>query len=151
MPAIRLASRQSIRLPLELGRGQGLPKSGLLIYLARPNSDAYLTGETDETPEGQADWGYVLPAGLFADVGEGIFFDALGDPIVVLASEILADPSVNLNRILFKSKDAVMQTGSLAIYAAAAPTGVLLKAWKVLKNHTVLNADTVLDANTILG
>lgn len=151
MPAIRLASRRSLRLPLEFGRGQGIPKDGLLIYLARPNSDAYLTGETDEIPEGQADWGYVLPAGLFADVGEGIFFDALGEPVVVLASEILADPSVNLNRILFKSKDVSMQTGSLAIYAAGTSTSVLLKSWKVLKNHTVLNTDTILDANTILG
>lgn len=151
LSAGRSALRRSIRYATELGRGRGLPKSNLLIYLARPNSDAYITAEDAEISESQADWGYVLPSALFADLGEGLFFDALGEPIVVLASEILAHVSTNKNYILFKLASESEQTGKLAIYDPATTNAALIRAWKVLRNHTVLDSNTVLDSTTILG
>ena len=36
------------------GRGR-LPRQDLLIYLARPNSDAYITAEGSDIPEDQYD------------------------------------------------------------------------------------------------
>ena len=114
------------------GGGRRLPRAGLLIYLARPNSDAYITGEDAEIPEDQYDWGYVLPADLFADLGECLFFTTGGDPIVVLASEILADAGTNASHVLFKSISGDQQTGKLAIYAPAVDAAILIKAKKVL-------------------
>lgn len=114
------------------GRGGSLPRTGLLIYLARPNSDAYITGEATEIPEDQYDWGYVLPETLFAELGECIFFTAGGEPIVVLASEILADAGTNDSHVLFKSIDGAQQTGKLAIYDPATDAAILTKAKKVL-------------------
>lgn len=113
-------------------RGGGLPQAGLLFYLARPNSDAYITGEATAIPEDQYDWGYVLPEELFADLGECIFFNAGGEPVVVLASEILADSGTNDSHVLFKSIDGVQQTGKLAIYDLATDAAILTKAKKVL-------------------
>ena len=114
------------------GRRERLPRTDLLIYLARPNSDAYITGETDEIPEAQYDWGYVLPATLFSDLGEGLFFTAGGVPIVVLASEIMADVGTNASHVLFKSISGDQQTGKLAIYDPAVDPAILIKAKKVL-------------------
>lgn len=111
---------------------QSLPRADLLIYLARPNSDAYITGEDTEIPEDQHDWGYVLPSALFAELGECLFFTASGDPIVVLASEILADPDTNDSHVLFKSQLETQQTGKLAVYDPATDAAVLTKAKKVL-------------------
>ena len=116
-----------------MGGGRRLPRNGLLLYLARPNSDAYITGEDAEIPEAQYDWGYVLPAALFADLGEGLFFTAGGMPIVVLASEILADPATNASHVLFKSISGNQQTGKLAIYDPAVDAAVLIKAKEVLR------------------
>ena len=112
--------------------GNKLPTTGLLIYLARPNSDAYITTENAEIPEDQYDWGYVLPATLFTDLGEGLFFTAGGVPIVVLASEILADVGTNVSHILFKSISGDQQTGKLAIYDPAVDAAILIKAKKVV-------------------
>ena len=112
--------------------GNKLPTIGLLIYLARPNSDAYITTENAEIPEDQYDWGYVLPATLFTDLGEGLFFTAGGVPIVVLASEILADVGTNASHVLFKSISGDQQTGKLAIYDPAVDAAILIKAKKVL-------------------
>ena len=114
------------------GRRKRLPRTDLLIYLARPNSDGYITSEAAEIPEDQYDWGYVLPAALFADLGECLFFTAGGDPIVVLASEILADAGTNASHVLFKSISGNQQTGKLAIYAPAVDAAILIKAKKVL-------------------
>ena len=118
--------------PFGGGRRKSLPRTDLLIYLARPNSDAYITGETDEIPEAQYDWGYVLPATLFTGLGEGLFFTAGGVPIVVLASEILADAGTNASHVLFKSISDDQQTGKLAIYDPAVDAAILIKAKKVL-------------------
>lgn len=65
------------RFGFKSGRGR-LPRQDLLIYLARPNSDAYITAEGSDIPEDQYDWGYVLPASLFADLGVGLFFTVGG-------------------------------------------------------------------------
>ncbi len=115
-----------------MGGGRRLPRNGLLLYLARPNSDAYITGEDAGIPESQCDWGYVLPAALFADLGEGLFFTAGGMPIVVLASEILAGAGTNAGHVLFKSISGDLQTGKLAIYDPAVDAAILIKAKKVL-------------------
>ena len=119
------------RFGFKSGRGR-LPRQDLLIYLARPNSDAYITAEDAEIPEDQYDWGYVLPASLFTDLGEGLFFTAGGEPIVVLASEILADAGTNDSHVLFKSISADQQTGKLAIYDPGVDSAILDKAKKVL-------------------
>ena len=118
--------------PLGGGRRKRLPRTDLLIYLARPNSDAYITEEDSEIPEDQYDWGYVLPATLFTDLGEGLFFTAGGVPIVVLASEIMADAGTNASHVLFKSISGDQQTGKLAIYDPAVDAATLIKAKKVL-------------------
>lgn len=111
-----------------------LPRDGLLIYLARPNSDAYITAEDSAIPEDQYDWGYVLPSALFATLGAGLFFQSDGTPIVVLASEILADLGTNgTGYVLFKLADATQQTGKLAIYDPATDSSTLEKAKKVLR------------------
>lgn len=112
--------------------GQTIPK-GYLIYLARPNSDAYITAEDAEFDESTYDWGYVLPSALFADVGEGIFFQSDGTPIVVLASEILADSGTNNGPVLFKSTSATQQTGRLVIYPTGTDAATLAKAKKILR------------------
>ena len=65
-------------------------------------------------------------------MGEGLFFTAGGDPIVVLASEILADAGTNSLHVLFKSVSAEKQTGKLAIYDPAVDSAILDKAKKVL-------------------
>ena len=44
-----------------MGGGRRLPRNGLLLYLARPNSDEYLVGEDTEAGEDTYIWGYVLP------------------------------------------------------------------------------------------
>ena len=118
--------------PLGGGRRKRLPRTDLLIYLARPNSDAYITEEDSEIPEDQYDWGYVLPATLFTALGEGLFFTAGGVPIVVLASEIMADVDTNDSHVLFKSISGDQQTGKLAIYDPAVDAATLIKAKKVL-------------------
>ena len=130
--AIERPIHHGVYRPFGGGRRKSLPRTDLLIYLARPNSDAYITGEGAEIPEDQYDWGYVLPANLFTDLGEGLFFTGGGAPIVVLASEILADPGTNASHVLFKSISGDRQTGKLAIYEPAADAAVLIKAKKVL-------------------
>lgn len=112
---------------------KGIPRTDLLIYLARPNSDEYLIGEETEIGENTYIWGYVLPALLFAELGEGLFFDAEGTPIVVLASDILASPGINTGHILFKSTSVEHQEGKLAIYDPTTDVAILAKAKAVLK------------------
>lgn len=133
---LREVSRRPIRevrqFPAEVTRGGGLPRTNLLIYLARPNSDEYLIGEDTEVGEDTYIWGYVLPQSLFSTIGAGLFFTAEGVPIVVLASEILADPTINTANIIFQSISAVEQTGRLAIYDPTTPSSELERAYKAL-------------------
>ena len=132
MRGLSLALGQSILRALHSNSGPRLPRTDLLIYLARPNSDAYIAAEDAEIPEDQYDWGYILPESLFADLGEGLFFTAGGDPIVVLASEILADAGTNASHVLFKSISGDQQTGKLAIYDPAVEATTLTEAKKVM-------------------
>ena len=132
MSGLSLALGQSILRALHSNSRPRLPRTDLLIYLARPNSDAYITAEDAEIPEDQYDWGYILPESLFADLGEGLFFTAGGDPIVVLASEILADAGTNASHVLFRSISGYQQTGKLAIYDPGVDADILTKAKKVL-------------------
>ena len=114
-----------------------LPRNGLLIYLARPNSDEYLIGEDTEIGEDTYIWGYVLPddSDIRAATGwvngtANVFYTATGVPIVALATEIAA--AVLPNNALFALTDETQQTGRLAIYGLDVDTAILTKAMKAL-------------------
>ena len=114
-----------------------LPRNGLLIYLARPNSDEYLVGEDTEVGEDTYIWGYVLPddSDIRAATGwvngtANVFYTATGVPIVALATEISA--AVLPNNALFALTDETQQTGRLAIYGTGVDSAILTKAMKVL-------------------
>ena len=114
-----------------------LPRNGLLIYLARPNSDEYLVGEDTEVGEDTYIWGYVLPddSDIRAATGwvngtANVFYTATGVPIVALATEISA--AVLPNNALFALTDETQQTGRLAIYGLDVDSAILTKAMKVL-------------------
>lgn len=120
-----------------VGGGRRLPRNGLLLYLARPNSDEYLVGEDTEIGEDTYIWGYVLPddADIRAATGwvsgtANVFYTATGVPIVALATEIAA--SVLPNNALFALTDETQQTGRLAIYGTGVDSAILTKAMKVL-------------------
>lgn len=111
-----------------------------MLYLARPNSDGYLTGETTEIPEGTFDWGYytgtdatIRAATSWTAGSANVFYDAAGAPIVCLASEIVAWAGINTATTLFKLIDGTAQTGRLAIYAAGTDAAIITTAKKVLK------------------
>lgn len=111
-----------------------LPRTGLLLYLARPNSDGYLTDETSEIPEDEVNWGFytgedaTIIVAIENALGAGNVLEG-----VALATEIAAATGVNDSNVLFKLGDATGQTGKLAIYAIDTPADVLAKAKKVLK------------------
>ena len=114
-----------------------LPRNGLLIYLARPNSDEYLVGEDTEIGEDTYIWGYVLPddSDIRAATGwvngtANVFYGSTGTPVVALATEIAA--SVLPNNALFAMTDETQQTGRLAIYGTGVDSAILTKAMKVL-------------------
>lgn len=127
-----LVSQRPTQLVTGVGSAPQIPRTNLLIYLARPNSDEYLVGEDTEIGEDTYIWGYVLPEALFTELGEGLFFTSEGTPIVVLASEILADPNTNRDHVIFKSSSVVQQTGRLAIYAPNTPLSTLRRAYSVM-------------------
>lgn len=117
--------------------GRRLPRNGLLLYLARPNSDEYLVGEDTEIGEDTYIWGYVLPddADIRAATGwvsgtANVFYTATGVPIVALATEINA--ATLPNNALFALTDETQQTGRLAIYGTGVDSAILTKAMKVL-------------------
>jgi hypothetical protein len=117
--------------------GRRLPRTGLLIYLARPNSDEYLIGEDTEIGEDTYIWGYVLPddADIRAATGwvsgtANVFYTTTGVPIVALATEIAA--AILPANIVFSLVDATMQAGKLAIYGLDVDSAILTKAMKVL-------------------
>ena len=60
MSGLSLALGQSILRALHSNSRPRLPRNGLLLYLARPNSDEYLVGEDIEIGEDTYIWGYVL-------------------------------------------------------------------------------------------
>lgn len=113
---------------------KSIPRSGLLLYLARPNSDGYLTDETAEIPEDEADWGFytgedaTIIASIENALGAGNVLEG-----VALATEIAAATGINDANVLFKLGDATYQTGKLAIYAIDTPAEILARAKKVLR------------------
>ena len=120
-----------------MGGGRRLPRNGLLLYLARPNSDEYLIGEDTEIGEDTYIWGYVLPddADIRAATGwasgtANVFYGADGTPIVALATEI--NSATLPNNALFALTDETQQTGRLAIYGTGVDSAILTKAMKVL-------------------
>lgn len=122
--------------------GRRLPRNGLLIYLARPNSDEYLVGEDTEVGEDTYIWGYVLPddADIRAATGwvsgtANVFYTATGVPIVALATEIAA--AILPANIVFSLVDATMQTGKLAIYTATTTAATLAKARSILRDESI--------------
>lgn len=125
-----------------MGGGRRLPRNGLLLYLARPNSDEYLVGEDTETGEDTYIWGYVLPddADIRAATGwvngtANVFYTATGVPIVALATEIAA--AILPANVVFSLVDATMQTGKLAIYTATTAEATLAKARSVLRDESI--------------
>ena len=119
-----------------------LPRNGLLIYLARPNSDEYLVGEDTEIGEDTYIWGYVLPDD--SDIREAtgwvngtanVFYTATGVPIVALATEIAA--AILPANVVFSLIDATTQTGKLAIYTATTTEVTLDKARSVLRDESI--------------
>jgi hypothetical protein len=69
---------------------QGLPRTGRIFYLKDPNSENQPWNEESEWGEGFP-WGsWVLPGSLFADFGEGLFFNGSGVPQDVTGAQILA-------------------------------------------------------------
>jgi hypothetical protein len=117
--------------------GRRLPRNGLLLYLARPNSDEYLVGEDTEIGEDTYIWGYALPDDADIRTATGwesgtanVFYTADGTPVVALATEIAA--AVLPNNALFALTDETQQTGRLAIYGTGVDSAILTKAMKVL-------------------
>ena len=124
------------RFGFKSGRGR-LPRQGLLIYLARPNSDEYLVGEDTEIGEDTYIWGYFLPddsdiraATGWVNGSANVFYTATGVPIVALATEVNA--ATLPNNALFALTDETQQTGRLAIYGTGVDSAILTKAMKVL-------------------
>ena len=119
-----------------------LPRNGLLLYLARPNSDEYLVGEDTEIGEDTYIWGYVLPddsdiraATGWVNGAANVFYTSTGVPIVALATEIAA--AILPANVVFRLVDAVTQTGKLAIYTATTTEATLAKARSVLRDESI--------------
>ena len=136
-PAIERPIYRGIYRPFGGGRRKSLPRNGLLIYLARPNSDEYLIGEDTEIGEDTYIWGYVLPddADIRGATGwvngtANVFYTATGIPIVALATEIAA--AILPANVVFSLIDATTQTGKLAIYTTTTAEATLAKARSVL-------------------
>ena len=123
-----------------MGGGRRLPRNGLLLYLARPNSDEYLVGEDTEIGEDTYIWGYVLPddADIRAATGwvsgtANVFYTSTGTPIVALATEIAAAIDHLPLEVVFSLVSATTQTGRLAIYAPGTSDTILARAYAVLR------------------
>lgn len=117
-----------------------IPKTNLLSYFAGPNSDEYLIGEGTEVGEDTHIWGYFLGSNATVRLATGWtignanpFYDAAGDPIVVLATEIMTWPVINTGNVLFKLTSAERQEGKLAIYELLTPIEVITKAKQALR------------------
>ena len=135
----------TFRSPFSYGisnSGKRLPRNGLLLYLARPNSDEYLIGEDTEIGEDTYIWGYILPDD--ADIREAtgwvngtanVFYTAAGVPIVALATEIAA--AILPANVVFSLVDATTQTGKLAIYTTTTTAATLAKARTILRDESI--------------
>ena len=88
-----------------------LPKEGLLLYLGRPNLEAADVPIGDDTEIGDDTiirWMFLLPAdadiraatGWVSGVGN-IFYDAAGDPVAVLASDIADWADITITMCFF--------------------------------------------------
>jgi hypothetical protein len=129
----------TFRSPFSYGisnSGKRLPRNGLLLYLARPNSDEYLVGEDTYI------WGYVLPddADIRAATGwvngtANVFYTSTGAPTVALATEIAS--AILPANVVFSLVDATTQTGKLAIYTATTTEATLAKARSVLRDESI--------------
>ena len=124
-----------------------VPTLGLLLYLGRPNLEAADVPIGDDTEIGDDTiirWMFLLPAdadiraatGWVTGIGN-IFYDAAGDPVAVLASEIAAWSSINQWNVLFHLVSADTETGRLAVYAQDTPLVILNKALKVLREDQI--------------
>ena len=128
-----------------LSRGSNLPRAGLLLYLGRPNLEAADAPIGDDTI---IRWKFLLPAdadiraatGWVSGVGN-VFYDAVGDPVAVLASEIDAWLSINQWNVLFHLVSADTETGRLAIYEPYSTNIVTInKALRVLREDPILDS-----------
>jgi len=135
--AIPLAVQAAVQV---CGGSRSLPIQGLLAYLARPNSDEYLIGESTDVGEATYIWGYYLGddetirAATGWTVGNAnVFYDAGGAPVVCLATEIMAWAGINTGTVLFKMINETQQTGKLAVYAAGTDAEVIANAKIILK------------------
>ena len=132
-----------------------LPRNGLLIYLARPNSDEYLIGEDTEIGEDTYIWGYVLPDD--SDIRDATgwepgvantFYDADGVPTAALATDIATSEGINEWNILFLLVDANNQTGRLAIYDPNTALSVINKATRYM--HLPASTALTVDDSVVL-
>lgn len=134
----------TFRSPFSYGisnSGKRLPRNGLLLYLARPNSNEYLISEDTYI------WGYILPddsdirgATGWVTGTANVFYDADGTPVVALATEVAAFATINDWNVLFQMVDESKQTGRLAIYELNATLSTINKACSVLRlpeSHTI--------------
>ena len=125
-----------------------IPPENLLLYLGRPNLDAADVPIGDDTELGDdtvIKWMFLLPAdsdiraatGWVTGIGN-IFYDAAGDPIAVLASEIAAWAGINQWNVLFHLVSAYTETGRLAIYDPYLTSIVTInKALRVLREPQI--------------
>ena len=130
--AIRSPTTSVVRGVLAIRRAvSAIPRTGLLLYASRPNSDEYLIGEDTEIGEDTYIWGYypgtseAIRTATGWTVGNGnALYDDAGDPRVALASEILADAMTNQagGLVFFRSGSVEQQTGKLAIYSSLSAT-----------------------------
>lgn len=123
---------------LLLGCGNRPPRAGLLFYARIPNSGADWTITRTVT-----DW-TGTERDMFAILGEGLFFDAAGNSLVVTDAEILAWPGINQYHILFSL------TKGLVVYDLyAATAAVLVKAYRYY-HLTYIPFNEWLDATDLL-
>ena len=133
-------------------RNNFVPRAHLLLYLGRPNieaSDVPLGDDTEIGDDTIIRWKFLLPddadiraaTGWVTGIGNNIFYDAAGDPIAVLASEIAAWASINQWNVLFHLVSADTETGRLAIYDPYSTSIVTInKALRALREDLVLDS-----------
>ena len=126
--AIRSPTTSVVRGVLAIRRAvSAIPRTDLLLYASRPNSDEYLIGEDTEIGEDTYIWGYYAGASEAVRTATGwtsgngnALYNADGSPRVSLASEILADGMTNQigGLVFFRLVSVERQTGKLAIYSS---------------------------------
>ena len=126
--AIRSPTTSVVRGVLAIRRAvSAIPRTDLLLYASRPNSDESLIGEETDVGEDTYIWGYyagtseaVRAATGWTNGNGNALYDDAGDPRVALASEILADAMTNQvgGMVFFRSVSVEQQTGKLAIYSS---------------------------------